>query len=50
LVKEKSENIAKTLKSCRRSRPIGFRKSELDAFEILLDDRNEILEFGEEEA
>jgi hypothetical protein len=50
LAKEKSKSVAKALKICRRSRPIGSCESKLDAFKILLDNRNEIPEFGEEEA
>ncbi len=50
MVKEKPESVAKALKSCRRSRPIRSCESELDAFEILLDNHNGIPEFGKEEA
>ncbi len=50
LVEEEPESVVKALKSCRRSRPIDSGKSELDALEILLDNRNGTSEFGEEEA
>ncbi len=50
LVKEKSQSIAKTFKSSRRSRSINFFECELDPLKILLDNRDRVFELCEEEA
>ena len=46
----KSKSISKTLESSGCSWHIGTRENEFNVFEVLLDNRNGVPEFGKEEA
>ena len=50
LVEEKTKGVTKSFERGRSSRSIGSRERELNALKALLDNRDRILELGEEEA
>ena len=50
LIEEKTKGVTKALERSRSGRTVGSRERELNALKTLLDNRDRILELGEEEA